>query len=212
MQKLLGSDYYDKDYFDNPESKKSSYGKVTNGYSEKIYRPFKVTQGTQIMKFLGYTSRWRPDSVLVVGCAKGFLVRTMQQLGIKCEGIDISEYAIKESEKYTENCKIGNICDMNEYKDNQFEVVICLETLEHIPEPYLENALDELCRVAKLYVVMSTPNGTEDNEKPSDPSQFSVHPPKYWVGELIKRRFMKVFEQMSGSQLGEYYYLFTRRI
>jgi len=212
MNKLLGSDYYDKDYFDNPETKKGNYGRTTGGYVEKIYKPFKVTQAVQIMKYLGYTSRWRPDNVLVVGCAKGFLVRAMQQLGIICEGIDISEYAIKESKKYTENCKVGNICDMNEYKANQFEVVICFETLECIPEPYLESALDELCRVASRYIIISTPNGTEDNEKTSDPSQFSVHPPDYWKGQLIRRRFMKVFEQKSGSQLGEYYYLFTRRI
>jgi 2-polyprenyl-3-methyl-5-hydroxy-6-metoxy-1,4-benzoquinol methylase len=212
MQKLLGSDYFDKDYFDNPKSNKSNYDRITGGYREKIFRPFKVQQATQIMKYLGYTSRWKPDSVLVVGCAKGLLVRMIQKMGVKCEGIDISEYAIKESKKYTENCKVGNVCDMNEYKNNQFEVVICLETLEHIPQPYLENALDEMCRVAQRYIVISTPDGTIEGEEKSDPSHFSVYPPKYWVGELIKRRFMKTYEHMAGSKFGQYYYLFTRRI
>lgn len=199
MTKLLGSDYYDEDYFDNPKTKKSNYGRLSGGYTEAVYRPFKKQQAAQIMRHLGYTSQLRPSSVLVVGCAKGFLVETIQRFGVTCEGIDISEYAIEKSKKYTRACKIGNICDMSEYKDNQFEVVICLETLEHIPQPYLDSALNELSRVALRYIVISTPEGTEDSEPPGegDPSHFSVHPPDFWKTAFIKRRFILKREQVT---------------
>jgi SAM-dependent methyltransferase len=202
MTKLLGSDYYDEDYFDNPRTKKSNYGRLSGGYTEAVYRPFKKQQAAQIMQQLGYTSQLRPDNVLVVGCAKGFLVETIQRFGVVCEGIDISEYAIKESKKYTDACKVGNICDLSEYKDNQFEVVICLETLEHIPQPYLDSALNELSRVALRYIVISTPEGTDDEDKSEpddegDPSHFSVHTPDFWKTEFIKRRFIKKGDQVT---------------
>lgn len=193
MSKLLGSEYYDEDYFDNVDTKKSNYGRMSGGYVEKVYAPFKQQQAIDIVQQLGYTSQWRPDNVLVVGCAKGFLVSALQRLGIICEGIDISEFAIKESKHYTEKCHVGNICDMKEYKDKQFEVVICLETLEHIPQEHLSKAIDEVCRVARLYAVISTPEG-EDDEKydrsdvvNDDSTHFSVHTPDYWKIEFTKR-------------------------
>jgi 2-polyprenyl-3-methyl-5-hydroxy-6-metoxy-1,4-benzoquinol methylase len=208
--KLPGSDYYDEDYFDNPDGKKSNYGVLSGGYTEKVYLPYKKEQAIQILRELGYTSQWKPDNILVVGCAKGFLVRILQQLGVVCEGIDISEYAIEKSKQYTENCKVGNICDMNEYKDNQFEVVICLETIEHIPKPYLDKALNELSRVAKRYIVISTPEGKDEDKTDlsdgGDPSHFSVHTPAFWQAELEKRKFIKDVEYVHGNN----YFLIAR--
>ena len=198
MQKLLGSDFYNEKYFSD--------------YTEKMLA-LKKRQAIQIIQELGYTSQCRANNMLVVGCAKGYLVRIIQKLGVKCEGIDISEYAIEESKKYTENCKVGNICDMSQFKDNQFEVVICLSTIEHIPKPYLDKALDELSRVAQRYIVISTPVGYDD-DKPdlstgSDPSLFSVYTPEFWKTEFIKRGFVKDVEYLSDEQP---YFLIVRGV
>lgn len=201
MTELLGSEYYDKDYFDNPKTKKSNYGRMSGGYTEEVYRPFKNHQAIKIMQQLGYTARWKPDNVIIAGCAKGFMVRAFQLLGVKCEGFDISEYAIEESKKYTENCKVGNVVDMPQYKDEEFEVSVAMELLEHIPsdepEKYLSKALDELCRITKLYIVISTPAGDDqDNhdkskEEGGDPSHFSVYPPDWWKLQFAKRNFIE---------------------
>lgn len=224
----LGSEYYDKEYFDDPSTTKSNYGKLSGGYTEKVYKPFKQQQAIQIIQELGYTSQWKPDNILVVGCAKGFLVAGIQKLGIICEGIDISEYVIKESKSYTENCKIGDICDMSEYKDESFEVVICLETLEHIKDELpdepdgddrtlLHRAMDELCRVAQRYVVITTPEGddTKHHDKSKegdDPSHFSVFPPDWWKLEFSKRKFIPDYFQISGNQFEKTFFMICKRV
>jgi len=42
------------------------------------------------------------------------------------------------------------------YKDNSFDVVLCFDVLEHLENIY--DVFDELCRVAKKYVIISLPN------------------------------------------------------
>ena len=43
----------------------------------------------------------KDDKFLDIGCAKGFLVKDMLDIGIDSYGLDISDYALKNSEKET---------------------------------------------------------------------------------------------------------------
>ena len=55
------------------------------------------------------------DSVLDIGCAKGFMIYDMQLLiqGLQVSGIDISEYAIDNAKEEVKNfCKVANATDL----------------------------------------------------------------------------------------------------
>jgi 2-polyprenyl-3-methyl-5-hydroxy-6-metoxy-1,4-benzoquinol methylase len=41
---------------------------------------------------------YNPKAVLDIGAAKGFLVKHLRDLGIKADGVDLSEYAASKSE------------------------------------------------------------------------------------------------------------------
>jgi len=195
MNELLGSDYYDEEYFEG--NTKSKYG----GYDATKYATLKNHQAIQILKYTEYTSRWKPDNVLIIGCAKGLLVRGMMAIGVYAEGIDISEYAIEESKKYTTNCYVGNACDMSKYNDEHFEISVAMNVLENIPEPYLKEALDEMCRVTLRYIVITTPIGDDDEEHDKSKDEnywqthFSVHTPGWWEKEFLNRGFVKRVEK-----------------
>lgn len=42
------------------------------------------------------------------------------------------------------------------YKDNSFDVVLCFDVLEHLDN--IHEVFDELCRVARKYLIISLPN------------------------------------------------------
>ncbi len=101
----------------------------------------------------------KPNSVLDVGCGEGFTLNKLQQakIGKQLEGIEYIDEAIALGKKLhpTLVIKKGNIYKLP-YKANSFDVVVCTEVLEHLDDP--GNALMELKRVAKKYVVLSVPN------------------------------------------------------
>lgn len=101
----------------------------------------------------------KPTSLLDVGCGEGFtLDKFMQaQVAKKYAGIEYVDAAISLGKKLHPNVPItkGDIYKLP-YKANTFDVVLCSEVLEHLDRP--DEALRELQRVTKQYLVLSVPN------------------------------------------------------
>ena len=101
----------------------------------------------------------KPISVLDAGCGEGFTLSRLEEknIGKDLEGIDFLATAIKLGGKLHPKLKLkqGNIYKLP-YKDNQFDLVLCTEVLEHLDDP--EKALKEIKRVTKKYAILSVPN------------------------------------------------------
>ena len=99
------------------------------------------------------------DSILDVGCGEGFTLNRLKENGIgkKLEGIESLQAAIDLGKKTYPDIKIvkGSIYELP-YKDNSFDLVLCTEVLEHLEKP--QDAIKELVRVSKKYLVISVPN------------------------------------------------------
>jgi ubiquinone/menaquinone biosynthesis C-methylase UbiE len=100
-----------------------------------------------------------PKTVLDAGCGEGFTLHRLQDAGIgnKLEGFDFLDRAVKIANKEFPDLKIkqGDIYNIKA-KDNSYDLVICSEVLEHLERP--EDALKEIVRVSKKYVILSVPN------------------------------------------------------
>jgi len=55
---------------------------------------------------------------------------------------------------------LGDVAALT-FESSSFDVVTMLEVLEHVPDP--ARALREVCRVARRFVVLSVPNGPDNN-------------------------------------------------
>lgn len=103
--------------------------------------------------------RLRPKAVLDVGCGEGFTLNRFRKANIGKDliGVDTSQRAIELGRKQFPhlNLKEGSAYKLP-FKDNTFDLVLCLEVLEHLENP--EKALEELCRVSKKYCIISVPN------------------------------------------------------
>ena len=96
-------------------------------------------------------------SLLDVGCGNGMLVNSLVEDEKKkidrIVGTDRSTAALSFVKTEKVKSEITNL----PFTDNEFDVVTCLEVIEHLPQKVYEKALQELDRVSKNWLIISVP-------------------------------------------------------
>jgi len=79
--------------------------------------------------------------VLDVGCGGGILTESMAKVGAQAKGIDLSEKALKVADLHSLETGIAvkyeyiSAENLASKEAGQYDVVTCMEMLEHVPEP-----------------------------------------------------------------------------
>jgi len=79
--------------------------------------------------------------VLDVGCGGGILTEAMAQRGARVTGIDLSDKALRVAELHLLESRLSVMYEKASVDDfaarhaGEFDVVTCMELLEHVPEP-----------------------------------------------------------------------------
>jgi SAM-dependent methyltransferase len=114
----------------------------------------------------------RPRRILEVGCGEGIVLATLAARlpGSRFDGLELDEPALKAARKRCPGATLvrGDACALP-FGDQSFDLVVCLEVLEHLPEP--ARALRELRRVARAGCLLSVP-----------------HEPFFRLGNLLRGR------------------------
>ena len=100
----------------------------------------------------------QPESVLDAGCGEGeALERLRDLLPREVHGFDHNPACVKFASARLPAYRFstGDVCRI-EYEDRRFDMVLCLEVIEHLSDPGL--ALRELVRVSRKDTVISVPN------------------------------------------------------
>jgi 2-polyprenyl-6-hydroxyphenyl methylase/3-demethylubiquinone-9 3-methyltransferase len=76
-------------------------------------------------------------AVLDVGCGGGILAESMARRGARVTGIDLSEKALQVAELHLLESKLDVRYKKSSVEDyvGEFDVVTCMELLEHVPDP-----------------------------------------------------------------------------
>ncbi len=99
------------------------------------------------------------SNVLEVGCGAGYSIQHLQKFFgptatySACD-IDPELVILTKQKNPRVECATASIYELP-YADHSFDIIVCLEVLEHLEYP--EKALAELARVSKHYVIASTP-------------------------------------------------------
>lgn len=100
------------------------------------------------------------DTVLDVGCGDGSLTNLMVEIGkYDVTGCDISDEALKYVKTKTVK---GNI-EKLPFEEESFDLVICSDVLEHLPNEVLKKGIYELQRVSKKYIMIMGPHNENLN-------------------------------------------------
>ncbi len=131
---------WDYDYWDG--DRRINYGGYSyiEGRWEKVGRLFVEHYGLKA-----------GDKILDIGCGKGFLLFDITKIvpGIEVYGLDISEYAVKNSKaEVAQKISHGN-CTKLPFDDGYFDFVYSINTFHNLYNYELESALSEMKRVTK---------------------------------------------------------------
>lgn len=108
------------------------------------------------------------DRVLDVGFGLGYGMATMAARARELFGIDIDRRAVSRGQELVE--QVPQIVEVRyydgrtiPYSDDSFDAVTCIDVLEHVQD--YGQALEEMVRVARRIVFVSTPNRRPENTR-----------------------------------------------
>lgn len=126
---------------------------------------------------------YHPATVLDAGCAMGFLVEALRKRGVEARGIDVSEYAISQvHESVAEHCGVGSL---SEPLGGRYDLVTCIEVLEHIPPEQADAAIANLCAAGDRLLISTSPHDY------SEPTHLNVQPPEFWSAAFAREGFFR---------------------
>lgn len=109
------------------------------------------------------------NSLLDVGCAKGFMLHDLTELipGITVKGVDISKYAIENAmPDMKPHLEVANATNLP-FKNDSFDVVISINTIHNLERKECGKALQEIERVSrgKSFITVDAYRNEEEKER-----------------------------------------------
>jgi len=154
-------------------------------YGYKNYRDFATHYSTARI-----IEEMKPESVLSLGCGRAYVVRILENHGIKAIGMDISKHcwhtratdsfilhdATKTPWVAFADPKISGIAD------KEFDLSFSINFLEHISEEKLDDVIREIVRVSKrgLHGIHFTESPYEEADKDIDITHVTSKSESWW--------------------------------
>ncbi len=177
-----------KDQFKTFEDYNSEYGEeyYSVGCDKNHILPYDISDPHWFSYFDTLSSeiinQCHPNKVIDVGCAKGFLVSMLRDKGVEAFGVEVSEYALSQVRPDIKTfCSLASVLDTEDVRKlGRYDLVTCIEVLEHLPEEFASEAISNLVKLSDNILFSSTPD--DHAEK----SHVNVKPPEYWVSIFNK--------------------------
>lgn len=183
MPSKIDAAFYNREYYE--------LGIGYSGYTTTTSGRF-FTNLTNLYRALKIKLFLNPKTVLDAGCGMGLLVYYLRKLGVKAYGVEVSNYAISKADPTIRDyISRGSVLDLP-YFDNQFEVVVSVNVLEHLKTKLMTHALQQCNRVSNKFIIhkiYTKENTWISTFHQGDPSHISVFPKQWWINLFKKLGF-----------------------
>lgn len=122
----------------------------------------------------------KPQSVIDIGGARGYIAKKLNDLNIPATCIDISEHCYHT--RATDNFVLHDLTKVPyPFGDKQFDLVVSISVLEHIPEDKIPSILKEIARISKRGL-----HGITFESLPSDvdKTHINIKPIEWWKNKF----------------------------
>ncbi len=107
------------------------------------------------------------QSILDVGCAKGFLVRALREAGRECWGFDTSRWAVEHAEEAARPfIECAGIDDVR--LERKFDLLVAFEVFEHLTEAQAAGFLKRARAAVNIGILATIPSYEGDTPPPPD--------------------------------------------
>jgi SAM-dependent methyltransferase len=119
----------------------------------------RVTSNADVSGYVLWRNFGGAHDMLDLGCASGYVVEVLRELGIDAQGCDVSQFAVDHaSDGAKGHVRVADVLTGLPWADGEFDVVSVLETLEHLPPEQVHRALSEIRRVTRGFVYATIPS------------------------------------------------------
>lgn len=108
------------------------YKKSFTTYGEHLEN-LRDTYGFYLKKLGNY--RVKKGRLLEIGCGSGFFLEEAKRQGYEVYGVEPGEKSVEKAKKDIRKNIIVDIFKPSQFKKNFFDVICCLQTFDHIPDP-----------------------------------------------------------------------------
>lgn len=176
---------FDRKYFDG--------GNEWGGYQS--YRDFPCHEITS-----RHVLARRPESVLELGCGRGYVTKRLQDAGVPAHGWDVSSHAVLT--RAALNVYQRDATDPSnwaDYASKSIDLCLSVAFLDHVPEALLDDLIAGMARVCKrgLHGINPNPDGGADK------TRCTIKPLDWWRKKLPEGHEVVTKDELETGQLPE---------
>lgn len=157
----MSAEQYDADYF--------LRGRETGKSLYEDYRWLPDLTIPMVVRMIGHCGIKPDDNVLDFGCARGYTVRALREMGYNAWGYDISRWALENADPSTKEYLIINGSTLWRHS---FDWVIAKDVLEHVQD--VRDVISSLLDIAGAGVFAVVPLGNLKSATAESGGQYVV--------------------------------------
>ncbi len=172
------------DYYIHEEQRYYTGYQNTRMYDRTYYarNPSRLAQPSTRRAFLEMILACRPQCVLDVGCGEGWLLEPLRAHGIAAWGIDPSA-DLSAVARVRGRC-VRARADALPCPDGSIDLVVCIDVLQHIPEPRLDRTFRELARAGRRFLLAI------DTANPAAEGHRTLRSLDWWLARCAEHGLM----------------------
>lgn len=161
-----------------------------------VYKPFYWDYPCHELTARHVLSR-KPESVLELGCARGYVLKRLQDAGVMAKGIDVSKHCYMT--RVVEGILQADFTSPLTWGgEKHADLCFSIAVLDHIPEEFLPAVFAEMERTCErgLHGINFGPQG-------DDKTRVTIHPKEWWQLRLPRGHEVVDKNELEGGQFPE---------